>query len=308
MNRLKILLTLLLISISLAEYKPLKRKERKAFLKAAEAVEIAVQENNREAIMRFAPGILKDYESVLLDPDSEKLREKYLFIEQALKNATNQGELAEITKKVDASITTGDYKGCITNYQEVLDYLSKKGLDSLMEEHERKLADCQVNLLAADKSVETLQFLSSHKYYDRVSWMDFSKSMESSISREFLELSASLDRNSIIEFKKKYPGLHERDVHTLLNKARDQHRLSILKNPSKDEIFKYYGIYPEKDAALEKLLEQILYSEWKQSQKIKDADRYLNYFPNSDRSNFIREWMKNEKNFYDEMNYGGDPK
>jgi len=100
-----------------------------------------------------------------------------------------------------------------------------------------------------------------------------------------------MDRKKLMEFRDRYPGIRTRDIQSLLEKSKDQQRVSIMKNPSKELIFEYYSVYPDKDASMDKLLEKILYADWKQSQKIKDAEVFLMHFPNAEKSDFLREWL-----------------
>ncbi len=299
---MRVLLSLfLIVSFSWSEYKPLSRKERKAFKRSAEAIAIAKRENNIEAILRFAPGLLKDNESILLDPNSKQLREAYRLIGAIYKETLVQQKVSDAKKAFNIKASKAGDSVKIVAYQDFLDFLKAENLDSLFTLYSNVLYKHQSRYLKSCAEVSCLHFLSSLKYYNKSLWLEYSKKMDVSIRRDFVELTNSLDRGKILKFKRNYPGVYGQDINSLLEKSRQQTRLSLMKHPSVEGILRYFSMYKIDDKPLQKKLESILYKNWEQFSKIEDAERYVRYFPNTAKGRRLAFWVEEEKRYMRDM-------
>jgi len=281
----------LFLSLSIAAYKPLSKSEKKQFLKSADALEIAFSERNFEGIQRFAPEILSRYESIVLDPECMKLRPIYkrisdLYIKSGF-------EIQYDSLQALLKIKTGSPRTTLERYQPLLRFLKDKN-DSLFQYHMSVLEGFQDKFFKANPTLNTLHFISSLAFYSIKLWETQSDQLKSELQKEFSNLTFQHDKEKLIEFAKKYPGVFEVEIQSLISRAKLKERASILKKPSLEAIDKYYKSYPEQDKKLDGIAENLFFKMWDTNKSDSLANEFTQRFPRSRYTFTITEWLKSQ--------------
>ncbi len=272
-------------------YRPLSKDERKTFEKTANAIFEEYQNGNYGVIKRFGKSVLDTYSAIELDPDSKNLRPMYFQLKSMVSMASIQAQLDSLSQPVKYAITKSDYLACLENSQGLLTFLEVKNLDSLFKVRYSTLQNCQTKYFDSHKNLSTLGQIGKLKYYDRTLWTNQSKSVKAESLREFLVVSSSGNNDSLLSFQKRFPGLYTQDIETLKDKARSKAKLSVLRNPSKESINEYYQTYHESDPQIDKIMEDILYNDFKLEPSLVTANEYLLNFPISKRSALVKQFI-----------------
>lgn len=273
-------------------YKPLSKSEKKTFQATAKAFRAAYAERNFEAINRFGATVLETYAPIELDPECRELRPLFAEIRSIIESAQTLAALDSLAAAPEDARDRREWKTCMVSYQPFLAYLERRDMDSLFQVHYSRLLDCQKNLLRETRNLKALSGMAQLKYYDHSLWQRQNKSIQTQAFQEFFAVSASMNRDSLLAFRGRYPDLFTQDIQTLLEKTRQKHRLSVLRNPSKDGITGYYAVYPDRDPALDKLLEQSLFRAFQARPSPEAANKYLLSFPEGPGSPLVKDYLR----------------
>lgn len=284
------LLFVLLVASLQAEtvYKALSKADRKAFQKTAAAFESAFEAKNYAPINRFGASVLETYSAIEIDPDSRELLTTYLRIRTIVQQSQVQFSIDSLSQQTKKAMADNNYLKCLEAHQALLEFLQNQGLDSIFQSYSISLSYCQSKLFDSDVTLSTLGKIAQFRFYDRGLWKKESQRVEAESHQEFLAVSSSQNRDSLLHFRKMYPDLYPQDVQTLLEKCRQKHRLSVLRHPTKEEIVEFYRAYPDPDRELNAMMEDILYKAFMTTGKPEAANEYLLNFPDGPRSALIR--------------------
>ena len=269
-------------------YRPLSKADRKAFQKTATAFEAAYEAKNYTPINRFGASVLETYSAIEMDPDSRDLLGTFLHVRTIVQKSTIQASIDSLSQQTKKAVTDNNFLKCMETHQGLMGFLKSQGLDSLFQSNSISLSYCQSKLFDSDVTLNTLGKIAQFRFYDRDLWKKQSQRVEAESHQEFLAVSSSQNRDSLLQFQKMYPDLYPQDVQTLLEKCRQKHRLSVLRHPSKEDIVAFYRAYPEPDRELDSMMEDILYKAFMASGKPEAAKEYLLNFPDGPRSALLR--------------------
>jgi len=273
--------------VSLAQdYKPLRRAERKAFLLDAKAVKSAAEEGNYVGVMRFGPGIVTKYESILLDPASKDLRPLYTEIEMLIKDVALLEAVDTFEVGIKKLIARGEYLSALHKYDDYFDYLLEKNNDSLVKIHKPVYVDCMSKSFAGN--FESLKTLLSLKYGDRLVLDSLRHVVEASFKDKFVSLSSIED---LFAFQAQYPGLFKDDIENMINSYRLKMRLGVKRKPTIEKVEAFYGVFPEKDRIVDSVYQKLLYDDFSKNMDIMTASKYLTHFPAGKYSTELRTFI-----------------
>ena len=282
---------LFLCEVFAGNYIPLTRADKRDFLKAVKAINTAVEAKNYVGVMRFGTGILEKYESILLDPGSEKLRSDYEAIAQLLSEIgrlhavdTFEVRIAKLTESQEC----WDLLGYLDNY---FDYLNEQKNDSLIKVHIPIYNECIVK--SFDGEFESLRKLSEYKYAKQQKTIldSLARVVEFSFKELFYQVSSSNNIEDLFAFRKAYPGLYTEDVNSLIANYRAKMKLGIKRKPSLDRIEAYYLIFPEADKLVDSVFQKVLYDGFRKELNVITAMKYLSNFPNGKHASEIRTFI-----------------
>lgn len=290
MIKIKMLIIACFVSALQAQtaYKPLSKSDRKAFQQTAAALEDAFETKNYAPINRFGASVVDTYSAIELDPNCRYLLSSYLHIRAIVQKSAVQASIDSLSLQIKAAMVANDFLKCMEAHQGLMLFLQSQDLDSLFQSNAISLAYCQSRLFESAATLKTLGRIAQLKFYDRNLWKKQSERVEAESHQEFLAVSSSQNRDSLLHFQKMYPDLYPQDVQTLLEKCRQKHRLSVLRHPSKEEIVAFYQTYPEPDRELDSKMEEFLYKAFMTTGKLEAAKEYLLNFPNGPRAALLR--------------------
>jgi len=284
-------LLILLIAVSLSAetvYRPLSKADRKAFQKTAMAFEAAYDAKNYTPINRFGTSVLETYSAIEMDPDSRYLLGTFLRVRAIVQKSAIQATIDSLSQQTKKAMAANNFLKCMETHQGLMAFLQSQSLDSLFQSNSISLSYCQTKLFDSDVTLSTIGKIAQFRFFDRDLWKKQSQRVEAESHQEFLAVSSSQNRDSLLRFQKMYPDLYPQDVQTLLEKCRQKHRLSVLRHPTKEDIVAFYQAYPEPDRELDSMMEDILYKAFMTTGKPQAAKEYLLNFPDGPRAALLR--------------------
>lgn len=304
------IITFIIISFCLVQgqsYRPLSGKDKKLFERSYKDLKTAYSNNDFKTYQYFADKILIEYENILLDPSSSKLRPKYLEIDSLNKSLT--ARVNAETKRSEMILGSP-----ILTYDQLINLYKNVNRDSTIK-YQGKL-NKTIDSIIQNKmySLEFYREANICKNIPDSSQKIIRKGVEVLFQEKFLELSSKLDYKEIDSFEKNYPEIYKQDVKELKEKAKMKERLTNIRYPEfnqydqyikthgKDEELKnvvkkhyrksllakldletfeeYYRRFPEDDFELFANIEDKLYQTWlKKGMNETDGATYLKYFP-----------------------------
>ncbi|MCL2690605.1 MAG: hypothetical protein FWE57_12285, partial [Chitinispirillia bacterium] len=209
MKSLFILIFVIAAAAYSLDYTPLSRADKRAFVNAAKAIEMAAAQGSYGGVLRFGPGLLERYESILLDPGSKDLRPLYENIEKLLGDVVLLGIVDSFQLSIDKLIKVNNYYGALQKYDDYFDYLQSIKNDSLLAIHEplyRKYVNKHF-----DGSYHNYTELAKLKYIDKNQLDSLREIVENSFRESFVNISSS-SIEELFRFKAQYPGLFDNDI------------------------------------------------------------------------------------------------
>ena len=305
-----IMLAWVLVAVA-GEYQSLDKQARNEFQKSYKAIKIAYQERNYGPILRFAPIMQKKYESILLDPSCKKIRPMYNELGKIICNVTYEMKVDSLYRLVSGCLDRGDMESALLHYDAMLSLVKE---DSMLVERKRQY-DSLVRIVTSKKSMHSYSFLASLRHVDQDDLFGLRNAIHEVFDERIAQLSASMSCDSIIQFRKSFPGVRPDDMAALLDRARMAQRRSLLRQPSflgyaefrelfgnddklkqciKKMAFKmafsvaadpaplreYIKLFPNEEQEIWNGFEDALYNDWRSKQTSIAAATYLRFFPN----------------------------
>ena len=272
-------------------YTPLTRADKKEFVKAVKAINMAIEAKNYVGVMRFGAGILEKYESILLDPGSEKLRPDYEAVAQLLSEIGRLHAVDTFEVRVAKLTESQDCWGLMSYLDGYFDYLTEQKNDSMVKVHTPIYNECIVK--SFDGEFESLRKLSEYKYakQQKVILDSLARILEFSFKELFFQVSSSNNIEELFAFKKAYPGLYTDDVNNLIANYKAKMKLGIKRKPSLDRIEEYYLIFPESNRLVDSIYQKVLYDGFRKELNMTSAMKYLSNFPNGKNASEIRTFI-----------------
>jgi len=271
------------------DYAPLSRTDKKAFVNAAKAIETAAAQGSYGGVLRFGPGVLKKYESIMLDPGCKDLRPIYENIEKLISDVVLFGVADSFQISIDKQIKANDYYGALQKYDSYFDYLHSIKNDSLLAKHEplyRQYAEKHFN-----GSYHNYTELAKLKYIDKNQLDGLREIVENSFKESFVTIS-SASIEELFSFKAQYPGIFDDDIDNLIQSHKARWRLSLKRRPSVEGIERYYLVFSEKDRMIDSLFHNVLYDRFVKEQDIISASKYLVNFPSGRSAREVRMFIE----------------
>jgi hypothetical protein len=262
-------------------YVPLTKNDKKAFVQSAGAVLTAVEEKNYDGVVRFAPGILQQYESILLDPQSKNLRVLYANVKAALEDVNRLQAVDTFEVSINRMLEKGDFYVVMKKYDDYFDYLAGRG-DSVPELHRASYRDCMVRYF--DGGFESLKSLLVLRHADKGVLDSLQRVVEVAYRDVFVMATSGNDIQQLFDFQVKYPGLFVEDVENMIANFKARWRLSLKRRPKIERIEEYYAVFSGRDKMVDSLYQKLLYDDFKKNMDVETASKYLTHFPNG--SNF----------------------
>jgi len=270
-------------------YAPLSNKDKKSFLATSKALEAAAAEGSYDGILRFGPGVLKKYESVLLDPGSKDLRPLYMNIEKLISEVALLGAVDSFQVGIEKLINANDYYGALVKYDSYFDYLHTNKNDSLLALHKPVYRMCVEKYF--DGRYETYRQLSALKYCDK----KVVDSLRGIVERSFKDAFVTVSSSSIEElfrFRAQYPGIFSEDIENLIQSHKARWRLGLKRRPSIETIERYLVVFPDKDRMVDSLYHKVLYDNFVKEKDVISASKYLAHFPSGRNAKEVRMFIE----------------
>jgi len=277
-KQLFILAVLWSVSFAQQQYRPLTKAERRDFVRAADAVKIASEAGNTAAVLRFGPGIVEKYESIMLDPASSNLRPLYDTIKGIVDNIELRVAIDSFDVGIGKLVKGGDYYLALKRYDEYFDYLAEQGSDTAKAAAHRLIyQDCVLKYF--DGGFEKLKELSLLRNVSAELLDSLRHIVETSYSGVFVGMMSTNSIEDLFNFKRDYPGLYTKEIEDLITNFKAKWRLSLKRWPSVDKIEQYYVVFPDKDRMIDSVYQRLLYADFRKNLDVITASKYLSCFP-----------------------------
>lgn len=275
---MKIFYTLFLFSLLYsAEYKPLSEKDKVDFANSYDALIDAWEEQNFHALNLFAPSIIEKHKSILLDPGAKDLRTHFNKIDSLYSLSLKKESQLKTITQIQSQLVKKNYKECL---QTIQTFGSFSELDSLYSKRVMGfLINCQKEY-SKNNGAQAIPFLNTLSLKNQSHLNELELSYKDQIQKEFFRLTVNLNRDSILAFRTRYPGILTNDVQAYLNKSKDAHKSSVLKRPSVRAYMDYFAVYQVPDKRMSKSFDELLYKEFAKTKSIDHAERYIKFYPN----------------------------
>lgn len=260
-------------------YSPLSSKQKRLFEQSAQAIEIANRERNTEAILRFAPAILSEFQNILLDPGCRELRPSYKAIQDIYNTTKFNGSIDSVQSTIAQNFNGHNFLACIDTYQTFYPRIKAMNNDSLLAYHRSMLINSCKKFYESKPSYETIKQLQQYSIVNPLFIDSLKKDLESREKDVLLRLSSERSIDSLLSFKKNYPGLYEKEVDNLIINYRAKWRLAIKRKPNVTDIESYLAVYPEKDPVVDSLYELSLFRDFRFKKTVNSGMKYLSNFP-----------------------------
>lgn len=287
-----------IVSVCIAaqtQYKPLSKSDKKHFVSAVKAIEMASNDKNFDGVKRFGDGILKQYESVLLDPSCVELRPLYVKTEQIVIKAKLVGSIDTLEQSIINAMHHDDYTTALSSYDKLFDYLYQIKDDSLISLHKEYFSYCLRQFFSKTSNLQSLEIVTSLRNADQVFIDSLRKNLEQLYKELFVQIASSNNIAELINFKKQYPGLYENDLNNLIENYRAKWRLAIKRSPTLNEIERYHSYFPDQDKSIDIIHQKLLYNDFIRNMGRETAMKYLTNFPDGKYSNEIRTFLDVQK-------------
>ena len=269
-----------LFGIQAASYKSLTNDERKDFVKTFSSIKEAYKVGNYSVIKKFCPDLIDKYGSIMLDAKSEDLRPKYKEMEEILIDSKRLSIRDSLLALIYEHHKFQRYSACADIYQDFFAFLDREGVyDSLKRKEMPHLYECIVKMHENDQSFTTFEKIDQYNYSDRVYVEKIRKQIENGFEQRILQLSSEMNVDTLIAFKQKFPGVFTNDVESLLEKAKDKYRLSILRKISPGAVKEFYDKFGGPDDELESTLEKTMFGKFQKERSKETAEDYAYRFP-----------------------------
>jgi len=323
MNKIAAILTVCVLSCFAGEYRPLSGADKKALADNYNAVKEAFTEKNYASILKFAPDMLMKFESVLMDPECKKLRPLYVEIGVILDYVRYTIGIDSLNYGAALYLKRNDIESALVTYDKLLSALNKNDSDNISRF--RKKFDSLAAIAEKKQSMATYSILTSLTHINRESLKGCRYEMSDQFDEKIAQLSASMNPDSLYQFKKKYPDVKPEMVTELIDRARVAMRQSLLRQPStigylhykelfgddklirdalKNRCFSmafaaetpdplpvkdFVTVFPEEEQKIWKEFEDSLYKKWNAKPSEISAQSYLKLFPQGRYSQIICE-------------------
>jgi len=262
-------------------YKPLTRKEKRDFQNAYIAVSKADTEHNNEAIHTFAPAIIENFKSIMLDPSAKRLRDKYQYIKQVY----NESKIIVEKSALIHTIQKSSVENAISLYQKLFPLLKTQEEINAHRVTLDSLTKCFIETKQSVNKIIHLPYINKHLIKNVV------QEEQQEIANSFANLSLSLDYKKILSFGNKYPDYKPQQVAVLLEKAQGESRKSLLRNMDIDQYIMYKNQFPSVDKQLDVKAEKFCKYFIMKRSDVELFSTYLQLFGDKD-IRFLQEFEK----------------
>jgi hypothetical protein len=241
----------------------------------------------------------------MLDSKSDNLRPKYLEISTILVDSKRFSVRDSLLGLIYVNHKLQKHRVCAELYQDFFEFIDKEGVyDSLKRAETPHLYETIAHMYEADPSFETFAMIDKFKYSDRAYIEKLRKHIETGFEQQILQLSCEMDVGKLLDFQAKYPGVYTSDIESLLEKAKDKYRLTIIRKPTIALVKSYYDKFGGPDDELENALEKTMYDAFIKDKSKETADTYASRFPKGKNIIPVQEflikyaWSENSANKY----------
>lgn len=271
---------------------PLSGKDKKLFEQSAKAVEKAFKEHNSEAILRFAPSIIAEFQNVLLDPNCGTLRNSYKAVQDIYSSVIFSTSLDSFQTVIKQNFDNQNFDVCIKTYQIFYPRIKDLKNDSLTKYHRNILISCCKRFYDNKPTYGTLKLLQQYSIISPIFIDSLKNDLENRDNSLLVKLSTERNVDSLLAFKREYPGLYEKEVDNLLLNYRSKWRISIKRHPTVERIEQYMTVYAEKDHIIDSLYEGVLFKDFQNRKSRTSAMKYLSNFPDGKFATDIQDSIK----------------
>jgi hypothetical protein len=281
-----------LFSLEAASFKSLTNDDRKEFIKTYSSIKEAYKAGNYSVIKKFCPDLIDKYGSIMLDSKSEDLRPKYKEMEEILIDSKRLSTRDSLLALIYGDHKFQRYSACADIYQDFFAFIDREGVyDSLKRKEMPHLYECIVKMYENDQSFATFEKIDQYRYSDRAYVEKLRKQIENGFEQRILQLSSEMNVDTLLAFKQKYPGVFTNDVESLLEKAKDKYRLSILRKISPGAVKEFYDKFGGPDDELESTLEKTMFGKFQKERTKEDAEDYAYRFPKGKNIMAVQEFL-----------------
>lgn len=310
----RILLALIVAgACSAGEYKPLSGEDKKALCNNYKAIEKASEEKNYAAIIKFVPPMLTRFESVLMDPECKKLRSLYIEIRNIYEYSLYAVKIDSMKRTEEKYLEKNDIESALVVIDKILSELKTTDTANVLKI--KKQFDSLVVMAEKKNNMATYSILTSLANINRESLKGCQYQMADQFEERIAQLSASMNVDSIVVFKRKYPDVKPELVSEILDRARGGMRQSLVRQPSISDYLHYktfFGddrlirealkrrcfrmafaveipdpmpvkdfvtLFPDDEQKIWKEFEDSLYQKWNAKPSETTAKNYLKLFP-----------------------------
>jgi len=301
-------------------------KDKRNFLIAYEDIYRAYQREDYSLMSQFLPGIIDDYQSILLDRRSIKLKQKYCDLVALNKNLVTLQKRSTLRRSLDSLLATFPEEQSIDTMIVLLDSLKTTGIDSTYNLYRSRVKSAVLDYYESNPSFNRFCFVISLPLLDSLRIEQLTKQYKDKLNDSLLVISSKMDIQRLRMFKEKYPGFLTSDIDALEAHIKSKQRLSLLKNPSVPNLKKYILLFgPDKhleekiqkilrfkifkyfsldrvdeymsyfadfeDSELLTHIEKKMYEKFLRTQTLEDALLYLNYFENGMYTENVKMWI-----------------
>jgi len=298
MKRLVVIIAILVINAGYCkEYQPLTGKEKKEFLQVYKSIVEAYKGGNYSIVQKFSPEIIEKYEAIMLDSKSEDLRPKYKEISDILVNSKRLFIRDSLMQLIYQKHKLQKNSECADGYQDLFAFIDKEGVfDSLKKKETPHLYECIVKMYEENPSYATFEKIDHYRYSNREYIEKIRKKIENEFEDKLLKLSSEMNVDTLLDFKQKYPGVLQSDIESLLEKAKDKYRLSILRKINPGSVKAYYDKFGGPNDELELALERNMYDKFDKEKSKDNAEDYQYRFPKGKRIEIINNYLRIQTN------------
>jgi hypothetical protein len=230
MNKITAILLVSVVGCFAAEYKPLSGADQKLLVDNYKAVKEAYAEKNFASILKFVPEMITKFESVIMDPECKKLRPLYLEIELILDNVRYSIGMDSLDQEATGFLKKNDIESALVTYDKILSALHRNDSNNIPKF--RKKFDSLVVKAEKKQNLATYSILTSLTHINRERLKGCKYEMSDQFDEKIARLSASMNPDSLYQFKKNYPDVKPDLVRELVDRARTAMRQSLLRQPS----------------------------------------------------------------------------
>jgi hypothetical protein len=265
-------------------------------------------ERDYAVFRKFGANTLNEFQNMLLDPTCGKLRDKYAKIDSLVSRID---KLDSIKIAFDNIEHSGESP--MQRYERSIDFFRQAAENDSIRKYSHLLYAEVIKRMDAGLTMSDYWAINALQNIGQ-DLKDLARSRTQEMFQEkFLQLSSKMDYDSILSFQALYPEIFPEDVASLLEKAKQKYRSSLLRKPDldrygafvdrfgKDEYLtrrikakfrrylldsldmptfeRYYKAFPEDDYELFGSIEDRLFMQFAENRCTERAMQYLKYFP-----------------------------